>query len=168
MNATLLASLTPADRHLVAQTEAAALAGLDEDGALDLHDRVRRARNKAVGQYRRGGAANVAAKGGRGKAKQQNQLAALRAEALEEALARVSRRVTALSRQAAADLKAERIAAARGEQATGRSSSTARTTSRADAKPAKRPTRTVAATKRRADTSGQGARRQAKRDSRGR
>ena len=68
MNATLLAALTPDERFLVAQTEKEALAELDEDAVLDLHQRIRRARNKYVGQYRRGAAARVPAKGARGKA----------------------------------------------------------------------------------------------------
>lgn len=167
MNATVLAALTPAERHLVSEADAANLAGLTEDEALDLQDRLRRARNKQVGLYRRGGARQVAAKGGRGKAKQQNQHAALKVEAFEDALARVSRRVAALARQSAADLKAERLAAARAG-ATG---------SRAAAKPAiakatprgrgktSAPVRKV---KRNADTLAQGQRRQAKRDAKGR
>ena len=52
MNKTLLASLNQADRLLVAETEPAALAGLDEDAVAALHARVLRARNKAIGVYR--------------------------------------------------------------------------------------------------------------------
>jgi hypothetical protein len=43
MNASLLAVLNDAERLLVAQTERAALAALDEDAAIDLEARVRRA-----------------------------------------------------------------------------------------------------------------------------
>ena len=167
MNATVLAALTPAERHLVSEADAANLATLDEDAALALQDRLRRARNKQVGLYRRGGARQVAEKGGRGKAKQQNQQAALKAEAFEDALARVSRRVAALARESAAALKAERIAAARGTTTTARPAASARAKAgspRARAT-AGTPVRKV---KRNADTLAQGQRRQARRDAKGR
>ena len=57
MNATLLAVLNDAERLLVAQTEPTELAALDEDAAIEFEDRIRRARNKYVGQYRRGASA---------------------------------------------------------------------------------------------------------------
>ena len=57
MNASLLAALNDAERLLVAQTERAELAALDEDAAIDLEARIRRARNKYVGQYRRSASA---------------------------------------------------------------------------------------------------------------
>ena len=53
MNASLLAVLNDAERLLVAETERAGLAALDEDAAIELEARIRRARNKYVGQYRR-------------------------------------------------------------------------------------------------------------------
>ncbi|HEX3907575.1 MAG TPA: hypothetical protein VHW92_06560 [Mycobacteriales bacterium] len=49
----MLAALSDADRLQVAQTERAALDRLDEDEVLDLHGRIRRARKKYAGQYRR-------------------------------------------------------------------------------------------------------------------
>ena len=113
MNAALLAVLNDAERLLVGQTERAELAKLDEDAAIDLEARIRRARNKYVGQYRRAASARVAEHGARGTARPENQRAGMKAEAFEEALARVSRRVAALARQAAAELRAERLAAAR-------------------------------------------------------
>ena len=113
MNASLLAILNDNERLLVAETERAALAALDEDAAIELEARVRRARNKYVGQYRRNASARVAERGGRGAARPENTRAIMKAEAFEEALARVSRRVAALARQAAAELRAERLAAAR-------------------------------------------------------
>ena len=112
MNKTLLASLNQADRLLVAETETAALAQLDEDAVAALHTRVLRARNKALGVYRRGAAQKVTAKGGRGKAGPTNTLARTRVEAFEEALGRVSGRLAALARQSAKELKEERLAAA--------------------------------------------------------
>jgi hypothetical protein len=53
MNASLLAVLNDPERLLVAETERAPLAVLDEDAAIELATRIRRARNKYVGQYRR-------------------------------------------------------------------------------------------------------------------
>ena len=85
MNASLLAVLNDAERLLVAQTERAELAVLDEDAAIDLEGRIRSARNKYVGQYRRGASARVAEQGARGQAVPENQRAALKAEAFEEA-----------------------------------------------------------------------------------
>src|SRR5215467_12383057 len=113
MNASLLAVLNDAERLLVAETGRAELAALDEDAALELEARIRRARNKYVGQYRRAASAAVAEHGGRGKARPENMRAAMKAEAFEEALSKASRRVAALARQSAAELRAERIAAAR-------------------------------------------------------
>src|SRR5215469_12572551 len=113
MNASLLTVLNDTERLLVAQTERAELAALDEDAAIELENRIRRARNKYLGQYRRGASAAVPEHGGRGRAAPENTRAAMKAEAFEEALARVSRRVAALARQAAAELRAERLAAAR-------------------------------------------------------
>ena len=51
----------------------------------------------------------MAVHGGRGKARPENQRAAWKAEAFEEALARVSARVAALARRSAADLRAQRL-----------------------------------------------------------
>src|SRR5690349_24483923 len=113
MNKSLLAVLNDGERLLVGQTGRTDLAALDEDAAIELEARVRRARNKYVGQYRRAAAAAVAEHGGRGKARPENTRAAMKAEAFEEALSRVSRRVAALARQSAAELRAERLAAAR-------------------------------------------------------
>ena len=103
MNAALLAVLNDAERLLVAQTERAELAPLDEDAAIELETRIRRARNKYVGLYRRGASAAVTEHGGRGRARPENRRAVMKAEAFEEALSRVSRRVAALARQAKRD-----------------------------------------------------------------
>ena len=173
MNASLIAVLSDTERLLVAETEATELAALDEDAAIELEARIRRARNKYVGQYRRGASARVAEQGGRGKARPENKRAALKAEAFEEALARVSRRVATLARQAAAALRAERLAAARAARQ-------GRAPGAGPAKPAagrKGPSVTAEPTgdralrsprteKQRAGTLASGARRQAKRDSR--
>jgi hypothetical protein len=173
MNASLLAVLNDAERLLVAETERAGLAALDEDAAIDLEARIRRARNKYVGQYRRAASARVAEHAGRGTARAENKRAAMKAEAFEEALARVSRRVATLARQAAAALRAERLAAARAtrqgrapgaasaEPAVGRKGPSVTGEPTGD-----RALRSPRTEKQRAGTLALGARRQAKRDSR--
>jgi hypothetical protein len=173
MNASLLAALNDAERWLVAQTGRAELAALDEDSAIDLEARIRRARNKYVGQYRRGASARVVEHGARGRAAPENQLAALKAEAFEEALARVSRRVAALARQSAAQLRAERLAAARAARQAHGAGAPVAAPAVGRKGPATTGTRTgdrvlhsPASKKRRASTRAAGARQQAKRDSR--
>jgi hypothetical protein len=173
MNASLLAVLNDAERLLVAQTGRAELAALEEDAAIELEARVRRARNKYVNQYRRTAAAAVPGHGARGKARPENRRAAMKAEAFEEALARVSRRVASLARQAAAELRAERLAASRAAR-QGRGPGTGAAAPRAGRKgPAvtgeptgDRALHSPATAKRRASTRAAGVRRQAKRDSR--
>ena len=172
MNATLLAALTPDERFLVSRTERDALAGLDEDAALELHQQIRRARTKYVGQYRRAAAARVPGKGGRGRARPANERARLRAEAFEEALARVSRRLAVLAQQASRELRAERLEAARsvrwGVSSGGATADPSSTTVDAHA-PQARPgkaARTPRTERARAQSTASGARRQAGRDTR--
>lgn len=179
MDASLLAVLTDAERLTVAETEAARLAALDEDAAIALETRIRRARDKYVGQYRRAASLRVPEQGGRGTARPMNMRAAMKAEAFEEALARVSRRVAALARQSAAALRKERLEAARAAR-QGRRSAGARSGHPADSGRAARPDkgaqgtraraagqralRTPASEKERASTQAMGDRRQARRD----
>jgi len=168
MNKTLLASLNQSDRLLVAETEPAKLALLDEDAVSALHTRVLRARNKAMGIYRRGATTKVSAKGGRGNASPTNTLARTRVEAFEEALGRVSARLATLARQSAKDLRADRIAAAAA--AKGGAPSKAATTKgkgRAvtKAKATERSMRTPVRERKRASSQGANARWQVKRDS---
>jgi hypothetical protein len=173
MNASLLAVLNDAERLLVAETERDQLATLDEDAAIDLGARIRRAGNKYVGQYRRGASAAVAEQGGRGKARPENTRARMKAESFEEAISRVSRRVAVLARQEAADLRAKRLAAARaarqgrgpGGQAAAPSANPRGHAAGAQAAAA-RALRSPRTEKQRAGTLATGARRQAKRDSR--
>lgn len=113
MDRSLLAVLNDAERLLVAEAEPAELAVLDEDAAIDLEARIRRARDKYVSQYRRTASARVADEGGRGKARPLNARAAAKAEAFEWTLSQVSRRVATLARKAASELRADRLAAAR-------------------------------------------------------
>ena len=171
MNKSLLAALNTSERLLVTETEPAALAVLEEDAVAELHDRVRRARNKYVGQYRRGASAAVAAQGGRGKARPRNAAAALKAEAFEQALSRVSVRLGVLARRSAAELRSDRLAAARAARA-GAAVVTAPAAVPGKGRPVldtpagDRALRSAARERGRAETRAQGARRQAKRDSR--
>jgi len=173
MNVSLLAVLNDAERLLIAQTERAELAALDEDAAIELEARIRRARNKYIGQYRRGASAAVREHGGRGKAAPENTRAAMKAEAFEEALSRVSRRVAVLARQSADELRAERLAAARAARQGQRPDALVATSAGGRTGPAltgepigDRALRSPASKRERASTRSQGARRQAKRDSR--
>lgn len=172
MNASLLAVLNDAERLLVAETERAKLAALDEDAAIELETRIRRARDKYVSQYRRAASAAVPEHGGRGKARPENRWALMKAEAFEEALSRVSRRVATLARHAAQELRAERLAAARAVKQSHRPDRVkeavpATPTGPATGEPAgDRGLRTPASEKRRASSRAMAARWQAKRDSR--
>jgi hypothetical protein len=173
MNATVQAALSDTERLLVAETEPAQLAPLDEDAAVELHTRIRRARNKYVGQYRRAASARVAEKGGRGKARPENKRAAVRAEAFEIALSRVSRRLSVLASRSAAQLRLERLELARsakktrGLAAAGGASAARPTAAKITGElPDDRALRAPALQKRRATTRAVSARSQAKRDSR--
>ena len=92
--------------------EMAEAAKLNEDELIDLHRRIRRARNKYAGVYRRQGSAKIAKKGGRGLAKEKNSRNAGRAEVFEDALARVSAQLAEVAAASAERLKADRLAAA--------------------------------------------------------
>ena len=109
----LVGFLSDDEADLVRETEVERMAQLDEDDLLALHTRVRRARTKYVKLYRRQASARVEAKGARGTARPANRRNADKAEVFELALARVSKRVDVVARAAAAELKAERLAAAK-------------------------------------------------------
>jgi hypothetical protein len=165
MNKAVLNSMTEAERGLVAETEREALVELDEDKLLELHTRVRRARTKYVKLYRRQASARVAQHRGRGAAYAKNQRDRDKAEIFELALARVSRRVDVVAKQAAAELRAERLEAARSNRGQPPQSPAAES---APAKPSPRPkaTKTTGGLKKDASSRAAGSRRQAKRDSR--
>ncbi len=163
----LLNSLTEAEFVLIRETDPAALNELDEDALLDLHRRIRRARNKYVGLYRRKGAAKVSAKGARGAARSANERNGAKAEIFEGALGRVSKQLGVAAARSARELKEERLARARQESPT-------------TAKPAKGGGKVATLGRARVDQSREspgrkkreagsiasGARRQAKRDNR--
>jgi hypothetical protein len=167
MKQALLNSLTEKERNLIAETEPDALAGLDEDASLELHDRIRRARTKYVKLYRRQASAGVVAHGGRGFSYPKNQRDRDKAEVFEVALARVSKRVEVVAKQAAADLRAERLAKARAGRGTGPASGPDPASEGVpDSRSLRRPVKTTGGLKKDASTRAMGARRQARRDSR--
>lgn len=173
MDASLRSALNNTEFQMVAETGRDALAVLDEDGAIELEARIRRARDKSVSQYRRTASARVTEHAARGRARPQNAHAAAKAEAFERALAQVSRRVAVLARQSAAALRAERLAAARAAKqgdwpgAGDMVPRQARQGPEAPVEPVGEMARRNPVTeKNRAGTRAAGARRQARRDSR--
>jgi hypothetical protein len=165
MNQALLNSLTDAEQRFVAETSSDAIAGLDEDQVLELHTRARRMRDKYVKNYRRAASDAVARRGGRGISYEKNQRDRGKAEVFETALARVSRRLGPLASQSAAELRRERLEAAR-VPGSGRAAQQA---SRPPRRPASRPRgakKTTGGIKKDASSRSMGARRQAKRDAR--
>jgi hypothetical protein len=167
VNKAVLNSLTEAEGLLVRETEPEALAGLDEDELLELHVRVRRARTKYAKLYRRAAAAAVDDRGGRGASYARNQRNRDKAEVFELALARVSKEVSVVARKAAADLRAERIAAARADRGSGPTADAAGgagATAKESAR--RRTTKTTGGVKKDASSQAKGARRQAARDAR--
>lgn len=168
MKQSVLRSLSAKDTVLVLETKRKNLDSLDEDALVELHARVQRARNKHVKNYRRGAADRVVKTGTRGGARPANQRDRDRAEALEDALARVSRRLATVARQSATALRAERLAAAStaGGAPGGRSGGPAKGVNRPSDRGADRRPKTPARKKRAASSAAAGARRQARKDSR--
>ena len=174
MNRAVINSLPEKEFLLVGETLPQELAALTEDELVALQTRVQRARGKYVKNYRREASAKVAAQGGRGKARPKNTLNRDRAEVFEDALARVSRAVAAAARASAAELRAERLAAAAAAK-SGVSPTVAATRgskvapakrSPANARTGDRSLVSPRSLKKGASSQAQGARRQAKRDTR--
>jgi hypothetical protein len=159
-------SLTDKERALLNETERAHLKTLDEDAIAALHVRVIRARSKFVTNYRREASAQVIERGARGKVSSAPRRSAGKAEIFEEALARVSTALAAAARQSAAELKAERLAAAAGTPAEAPPGGRAPTTGGRGQTADRSRGRTAAERKSAASSKATGARRQAKRDSR--
>ena len=118
MNDALWAMLNETEQALLRQVEPAELDGLDEDALADLHDRIRRARTKYSKLYRRRARAQVDRDATRAGAHAQHARTAAKAEAFEDALARVSRSLARAAKASADELKAERLAAARSVRGT--------------------------------------------------
>lgn len=135
MNLTIVKTLTKGEQSLIMDTRPKKLDRLSEDQLIELHNRVRRSRNKYKKNARQGGARNVKATGSRGSARKQNQGDAQRREVFEDALARVSNRLAKAARKSADDLKAKRLAAAKKEKAA-KAKAKARAAEKAKAKKA--------------------------------
>ncbi len=175
MNPTELALFSDGEQTLLVATEPARLALMSEDELGDALLLVRRARNKYTKLHRRQGGATVAEVGRRAATQSQNLRTLRKAEIFEDALARVSRAYANAAKAAAAQLKSERLALAAA--ATAAPKAPARTAPKSTAKASAAKGRTAAgrgvvpaaATKspsRRGSSAAQGAKRQAKRDSR--
>jgi hypothetical protein len=162
-------SLTAWEQALVAATERDHMRSLGEDALLDLHARVRRARDKYVSLHRREVGEQVRAEGARGAVSAAPRRSQSKAEVFEGALARVSASLAVAARQSAAALRAERIGSARATSGARRSA-TASSGKPRDNRAAKSVTRARARPpverKTAASTRAAGARRQAKRDAR--
>lgn len=172
MDVATRAVLNETEKLLIAETDREALAALDEEAAIELQTRIRRARDKYMSQYRRTASARVAERGGRGAARPENMRAVQKAEAFERALSQVSRRVAVLARESAAALRAERLAlvrAAKERDWPGAREMVPRQGRRGPAVAADRTgdraLRNPASERERADTLAAGARQQARRDS---
>lgn len=115
----LLSTLSEPELALIRETEPDRMGELDEDGLVELHARIRRARNKYVKIYRRRAAARVPEKGGRGFARPKNARARGKAEVFEDALSRVSERLAVVARAGAEALREERLSAASSGRSMG-------------------------------------------------
>lgn len=113
MDAQLRSMLNETEQALLRTAEPRELERLDEDELSALHDRVRRARNKYSKLYRRRASERVTTDRARGRASATNAKAARKAEAFEDALARVSQRLAQVAEAAATELRDQRLAAAR-------------------------------------------------------
>jgi hypothetical protein len=174
MNPTELALFSANEQTLLVATEPARLALMSEDELGDALLLVRRARNKYSKLHRRQASATVAEVGRRAATQSQNLRTLRKAEIFEDALARVSRAYANAAKAAAAELKSQRLALAKSatvvpaapaaapKSTTKPSSSQGRTAAGRGVVPAS----ATASPARRGSSKAQGAKRQAKRDSR--
>lgn len=151
---------------LVRELEPEKLRELDEEQLLALHRRVRRARNKHVANYRRKAARNVEELGARGEAGPKAGKARWRAAAFEEALAIVSERLGEVARAEAEALRDERLSQARSGRSSGPEEDGIAESGQVGFGEVRTHEKTTGGLKRDASSRAQGARRQAKRDSR--
>lgn len=151
---------------LVRELEPERIEALDEDDLIELHRRVRRARNKHVKNYRRKAARAVEEAGSRGQARPKGDKARWRAEAFEEALAIVSERLAVVAHAQAEALKEERLARARSGRSSGPESGGPSGPDGVGPGRARTHEKSTGGLKRDASSRAQGARRQAKKDGR--
>lgn len=120
MNNATWGMLNETEKALLRQADSSSLARLDEDQLIDLHTRVRRARSKYTTLYRRRASSQVKTDADRAKAHAQHARTAVKAEAFEDALARVSRALAKAARMNAAALRAERLETAKRQPGSPR------------------------------------------------
>lgn len=132
-----LALFSDKEQTILVATEPDRLRAMSEDELDEALMLVRRARNKYSKLHRRQASASVASAGKRYAATTSNERTLRKAEIFEDALARVTRALSAAARATRDELKRERLAAARasaGKPAdqraagTGRSAGTPSTT----------------------------------------
>jgi hypothetical protein len=173
MKKSVLRSLSERDTVLMLETRRSNLDTLSEDELVALHSRVQRARNRHVTNYRRAGAAGVTDTGTRGAAREGNQLNRDRAEAFEDGLSRVSKRLAAVARASADQLRKERLAAAKAAKKQPQpapaapAEGTAGPTTAGGRRVADRRVTSPAKKKEVASRAATGARKQARKDGRG-
>lgn len=169
----MLTLLTSAEKQLVAQTSPKRLDRLDEDKLIALLDRVRRARNKYAKLHRRQASAQVKQDAARGVAGTKNQRTSTKAEIFEEALSRVTRQLSSVSRREAKALRSQRLADAKRAKtgaakprkaASGKRKGRAGSASAAEHR--SQHLKSAGRLKKNASVKSKGKRRQAKRDSR--
>jgi DNA-binding MarR family transcriptional regulator len=90
-------NLTPQESSLIAEAHPDALTRMDAKSLKDLQSRLRQAREKNFSLLRRQGAARVEAEGARGATQPANEKRSEKVEVFDEALARVSERLDAVS-----------------------------------------------------------------------
>ncbi len=106
------------EQTVLVATEPDRLKAMSEDELDDLLMLVRRARNKYSKLHRRQSSASIDASGKRYAATTSNERTLRKAEIFEDALARVTRALSAAARASRDELKRERLAVARGTAAT--------------------------------------------------
>ena len=89
-------NLTPQESSLIGESHPEALTRMDETSLKDLQCRLRQAREKNFSLLRRQGAARVAVEGARGSAQPANEKRGEKLEIFDEALVRVSERLSVL------------------------------------------------------------------------
>lgn len=176
MNTVYTKYLSASEVELLLDAEPRRLNILDEDQLGDLHQRIRRAGRKYRILHRRQAAAQVPKDRGRAQASTKNVRTAVKAEAFEDALARVSSALAKAARASARELKVERLAMAsssptkkttkRPAKKTANKTTGKAKTSRSRARGSVGSTKTVPKTNKKASSQAMGARRQAKRDTR--
>jgi hypothetical protein len=176
VNPTELHLFSEKEQTLLVATEPKRLAEMNEDELDALLTLVRRARTKYTKLHRRQSGTSIDAAGKRYAATSSNTRTLRKAEIFEGALARVSKSLSAAASATAKELKAERIAAARGEVApaaakapakkptTKQAAATRKPSAKATAKASTKTPAPKVSAKRAASTTASGSRRQAKRD----